>query len=715
MELIRIEIIPSPGFATVVKGAGHRYVKREPTGKPKPKYRYFYKEPKGGIVSSDGAKVGAKFRHGKEGEHGHYEVTDKHDDGTVTVKHDETGHETRISHDELRDMIHGGDHHIGTDAHREQTARKKKGETEKTPREQAEAHSQRMTDAWEEASRFMTEGVTEEEMGQRINTFSDTLESLVALKANEPENEEDLPEHYKKMADLVEAGLKTLKEKHGGESETSEPEAPEKPDWDDGSADADGESGPWERDGDAPGGDAADADGETGAFDRDWDNILEGWPDDDAEEKPDAPADGPGKWNENSDPDEVAAHISELGGELDSLEQGDTYKAAKYLRERIADEGDKLDGKLEAALKDSGIAASDVTKENMPPAAKKLLADYANTAHAFISHLKDHGTVPHPGRAKEGMSDEEAGKHMEGLLMHYTGSDDIVDALGTDKGDHWSAHVNATTELATNPNVNKMGIHDVLNHFDDAHKKVKEKAKKGMGFTTMVKGKKDKKTADLMPSFEDMSKPARKGKGSTFLTRCGDPGGGEQAEDKPWPDPPGSGPGAIVSSESEVSKAISLGQQREEGWNGDMIRAGKAGSPQGAAPNLSRIPINQRPAARTTAWPVENRPMKSFLPSDSRNYGNGLFRRYPNGELDYGWAKSVVEESIRKSKIGLPLTENEALALSTLFPNFAFKGLPSGIVDIKARLSAAEKDKLRQTISHGALVVLSSMSGGSSF
>ena len=95
------------------KGAKHKYVKREPTGKPKPKWRYWYKNPLGGIVSSDGIKVGTSFRHGAGEGKGHYKVTATHDDGTMTIQHDETGHEQKVSVEELRGLLHGGDHEVG--------------------------------------------------------------------------------------------------------------------------------------------------------------------------------------------------------------------------------------------------------------------------------------------------------------------------------------------------------------------------------------------------------------------------------------------------------------------------------------------------------------------------------------------------------------------------------------------------------------------------
>ena len=105
MELIAISIDTS--FATMVKGKGHGYVKRELTGKPKPKYRYWYKMPNAGIVTDSSLHVGAKFKHGTGDNEGHYEITAGPTAlGNYAVKHDETGDVKQMSPRELREFIH---------------------------------------------------------------------------------------------------------------------------------------------------------------------------------------------------------------------------------------------------------------------------------------------------------------------------------------------------------------------------------------------------------------------------------------------------------------------------------------------------------------------------------------------------------------------------------------------------------------------------------
>ncbi len=132
--------------------------------------------------------------------------------------------------------------------------------------------------------------------------------------------------------------------------------------------------------------------------------------------------------------------------------------------------------------------------------------------------------------------------------------------------------------------------------------------------------------------------------------------------------------------------------------------------------NLSKVPLNMRARMTTTQWPVKNRPVGPQLQSPSRNYGNGLFRRYPDGQVDIGWAKSVVDEGLRKSSAGIPLTENEALAVTSVFPSVRFEGLPPDIVAVKAFLKPTERVRIQKALvwtSRQALASLGVDLGGS--
>lgn len=1004
LELVKLDKL-TPGFTTSVnKGAGHKYFKREPTGKPKPKYRYWYKVPGKGLVSSDGAKAGAKFRHGKEGEHGHYEVKEVHDDGTVTVHHDETGHKTRISQDELRDMIHGGDHHLDT------KGKEKKGELNR------EDHQKKLSALEDEAEKLAyTEGsgLTDAQRDAARDIWRESTQKYNKLM--QQVNELPLGEDYSfdvatgEEADLRRQMLQVRTDAVKKMKAVNSPKA-DKPDV-----------------------------------------VREG-----VGEKSER-----GKFHVGSDPEHVYNEIGKMSQEsADKVGEGSQHHLLAHAL--MNQKSEELDSKLKPMMAEHNAKGGD--PKEMPKEGLQLMADFANEMHDHLDHIEQHGVIKHPGEAKEGLSDDAAKNHLGQMMMHYTGNHNPHEL--DDSNPYKQAFDSVGEELTSlsSEDQEKLGHHGALNKIDDAmrgvkegkseapkepeapetrhveqeaakfaskieahdkrrttnlqgasaivrdfegsddahgnvmyryathlekmaehmakepeygasrdeymayykkagdlaeaaHKDMKEyaakvkeqekkeaadyehrnnvrsirqlaqsgegrrmdiidrvaratvhdpefkeegrrlirqfgeakraqrRAEKGMRYVTLVKGKPSKKKdVDLMPDKEDLSKPvpegkevehyvhkwkhgeplsttkkppvsreqaiaiglseARKGNGTSFKTRnADDPDGGGQTDAKPWDDPPGSGPGAQVnkgngppgqgwsgipgghangyrkrsgnrwtywypsgaharhdkqmhqkhmdkhkpemdkadrkvqrlrgqsrkqyetakqnspgvwgdksfdhfmensghgsdlqaavkkrndhqqqyemakdhhegasqflqSQGGQVNKALSLGQMREEGWRPEQIRAGNAGSPQGAAPNLSRIPINQRPAAKTTVWPAENRPTTPFIPTDSRNYGNGLFRRYPNGELDYGWAKSVVEEAIRKSKIGLPLTENEALSVSAVFPKFSFQGLPASIVAIKARLSATEAEKIRKTLSIGAKAVLDSM------
>lgn len=106
-----IEEKPS-GFEVMVKGKKHKYVLRVPTGKIKPKWRYYYELPRGGIINREKLVQGATFRHGAGDEAGHYHVKEIHDDGTVSIYHDVTKKKTRMKIAELRDLAHRGKHKL---------------------------------------------------------------------------------------------------------------------------------------------------------------------------------------------------------------------------------------------------------------------------------------------------------------------------------------------------------------------------------------------------------------------------------------------------------------------------------------------------------------------------------------------------------------------------------------------------------------------------
>jgi len=134
------------GLFELRKAAGHKYLKRIPTGKPKPKYRYIYRQPKGGLTSSRDIQAGAKFKVEHAGKLGHFEVKghDAHN-GIVTLQHDESG---RIAHIREKDL-----HRMITSHHEKQT----KKVTEKPDEFAAERAELRQRLATSEAKRRRAE------------------------------------------------------------------------------------------------------------------------------------------------------------------------------------------------------------------------------------------------------------------------------------------------------------------------------------------------------------------------------------------------------------------------------------------------------------------------------------------------------------------------------------------------------------------------------
>lgn len=102
--------------AQLMKGAGHKYIKRVPVGTTKggaTRYRYYYEVQHGsGIHNEDHFVEGAAFRF----EGGHYHV-EKVDGDTLTIKHDETGETRKVSRGALAKML--SEHHSkAIDAHK---------------------------------------------------------------------------------------------------------------------------------------------------------------------------------------------------------------------------------------------------------------------------------------------------------------------------------------------------------------------------------------------------------------------------------------------------------------------------------------------------------------------------------------------------------------------------------------------------------------------
>lgn len=101
------EVVKALVDSEMYKGAQHKYIKRIPTGKPRPKWRYIYKHPKRkGLVVDEHLVTGTKFKIRYGGELGHFEIMAVNEKkGIVTVKHDETGRTANIKKRDLTRML----------------------------------------------------------------------------------------------------------------------------------------------------------------------------------------------------------------------------------------------------------------------------------------------------------------------------------------------------------------------------------------------------------------------------------------------------------------------------------------------------------------------------------------------------------------------------------------------------------------------------------
>lgn len=84
----------------LLKSQPHKYLRRLPTGKDKPRWRYWYKVPGQGIVQHDRIVEGSRYAAAHEGQAGHWHVLSSDDSG-VFVKHTATGTHRKVSHEDF--------------------------------------------------------------------------------------------------------------------------------------------------------------------------------------------------------------------------------------------------------------------------------------------------------------------------------------------------------------------------------------------------------------------------------------------------------------------------------------------------------------------------------------------------------------------------------------------------------------------------------------
>lgn len=72
-------------------------------------------------------------------------------------------------------------------------------------------------------------------------------------------------------------------------------------------------------------------------------------------------------------------------------------------------------------------------------------------------------------------------------------------------------------------------------------------------------------------------------------------------------------------------------------------------------------------------------------------------RRYPNGELDYQWAVSVIMDAIHKAERGMYLTPVEEAMITVVFP-LKYRATEPMQAEIRTKLSSTEKSDLKELV-----------------
>lgn len=122
---------------------------------------------------------------------------------------------------------------------------------------------------------------------------------------------------------------------------------------------------------------------------------------------------------------------------------------------------------------------------------------------------------------------------------------------------------------------------------------------------------------------------------------------------------------------------------------------------------MAKVPLKLRERYSRTEWPADNHPNPLSMPDKDRNWGNQVWRRYPDGNLDVRSALQMLVEALRRYKHAPALNEVDALILSSVIPSFSFDGIPKEVVEIKAYLTPREKthlqDMLREVVSESVI------------
>lgn len=159
----------------------------------------------------------------------------------------------------------------------------------------------------------------------------------------------------------------------------------------------------------------------------------------------------------------------------------------------------------------------------------------------------------------------------------------------------------------------------------------------------------------------------------------------------------------------EALNLMKAAGQRNVLWEGEVTRQAKRGQEikpvqtdnvqQGTdykpRPNLADIPMSARARYMTTPQQALNRQIKPSMLPESRNIGNTIWRRYPDGTIDFRDAVTRLREALRRFRTGAPINEGDALIISSVYPEYKFKNLPESVVNIKAFLADTERQNIR--------------------
>ncbi len=99
-----------------------------------------------------------------------------------------------------------------------------------------------------------------------------------------------------------------------------------------------------------------------------------------------------------------------------------------------------------------------------------------------------------------------------------------------------------------------------------------------------------------------------------------------------------------------------------------------------------------------SAYQVPSGVVASYRVPYGRDNGNVMFRRYPNGLLDYEYAKHKIMNALHTAKEEGVLNSLEKTALSVLFPGvftYLDPSVAPAVRDVNLRISAEEACELR--------------------